>query len=183
MKQITDVIQYFSQFVAKSAVTKLLAKNSAAGGYADISSILNNVVDENRNSEITDFILGINEETVNKIISQVKGYYLFVDFGNISSILSETRAKFDELRLAITVAKPLSTNSFNNIEEMLVLEKALDIIAGIRRKMREDTDDRMTYPLLEQLVWPNEISPFYARDLSASIGWSMMFSRKGIDMI
>lgn len=183
MKQITDVIQYFSQFVAKSAISKLIAKNSTAGGYADISNILNNVGDEKRNSEITDFVLGINEATVSKMISQVKGYYLFVDFGNISSVLSETEAKSDEFRLAITIAKPLSTNGFNNLEEMLVLEKALDILATIRRKMREDTDDRMTYPLLEQLVWPNEISPFYARDLSASIGWSMMFSRKGIDMI
>ena len=45
--------------------------------------------------------------------------------------------------------------------------------------MRNDKSDSF----INRLQFPNEITPFFARELSNSYGWTLMFKMEGIDMI
>lgn len=63
--------------------------------------------------------------------------------------------------------------------EILITEQLLDIITQIRQELREDRSD----PFVQRLSFPNDITPFFARELSNSYGWTLMFNITGIDMV
>lgn len=55
----------------------------------------------------------------------------------------------------------------------------LRIIATIREDMRSDDSDSF----IRRMMFPNEITPFFARELSNSYGWTLMFKMKGVDWV
>ena len=117
---------------------------------------------------------------INFIIFSSYNYILnFIDYGNIASSTNSYDVKTDALQLAVTVAKPISSNSYDQAEEILITEDLLNIIARIREDMRYDRSD----PFVRRLTFPNDITPFFARELSNSFGWTLMFQLKGIDLL
>lgn len=179
MTILQDIFLYFAKYTTEEAISKVFSKGLTPDpkyislhekAIATASGIF---------PAITDYIFGVNEEAVKRRISQVKGIYLFVDYGNISSITSSKGVKEDSFQLAVTVAKPVSSSTFDQAEDILITEQLLEIIQTIRRDLREDRSD----PFVQRLSFPNDITPFFARELSNSYGWTLMFQMKGIDIV
>lgn len=55
----------------------------------------------------------------------------------------------------------------------------LRVIAAIRDDMRSDDSDSF----IRRMMFPNEITPFFARELSNSYGWTLMFKMIGVDLV
>jgi len=87
--------------------------------------------------------------------------------------------KYDDFNLALTLAKPTSANSLDYAEEVLLVDELLNTLRQIRDDMRNDRDN----PFIKALTFPNEITPFFARELSNSYGWTIMFKMKGVDLV
>lgn len=176
---LQDIFHYFCKYPSTAAIENYFTKNGEVP--MDYSIMKAKALDhaEDRFPQITDYIFGVNEEQVKLKISQVKDIYMFIDYGNITSRTNNLNVKEDTMQLALTIAKPLSSGSYDQAEELLITEQLLEIITAIRNDLREDRTD----PFVKRLSFPNDITPFFARELSNSYGWTLMFQMSGTDMV
>lgn len=178
MSLLKDIFTYFARYVTPDVADRFFTKSAGEQEYTMLR-------DEARAAargtfpELTDYIFGVQEDSVSRRISQVKGVYLFVDYGNISSMEDARNVRSDEFSLAVTVARPMSSTALDMADELLVSDRLLRIIAAIRDDMRFDDSDSF----IRRMMFPNEITPFYARELSNSYGWTLMFKMKGVDWV
>lgn len=175
---LQDIFHYFCRYPSVDAVAKIFNKANGSEDYARMKAKAIGAC-KDRFPQITDYIFGVNDERVKSQISMVQGIYLFIDYGNISTRENALKVKEDAMQLAVTVAKPLSSRTYDQAEEILITEELLDIITQIRQELREDRSD----PFVQRLSFPNDITPFFARELSNSYGWTLMFNITGIDMV
>lgn len=178
MSLLKDIFTYFARYVTPDVADRFFTKSAGEQEYTMLR-------DEARAAargtfpELTDYIFGVQEDSVSRRISQVKGVYLFVDYGNISSMEDARNVRSDEFSLAVTVARPMSSTALDMADELLVSDRLLRVIAAIRDDMR--SDDANSF--IRRMMFPNEITPFYARELSNSYGWTLMFKMKGVDWV
>lgn len=178
MSLLKDIFTYFARYVTPDVVDRFFTKSAGEQEYTKLR-------DEARAAalgtfpELTDYIFGVQEDSVSRRISQVKGVYLFVDYGNISSMEDARNVRSDEFSLAVTVARPMSSTALDMADELLVSDNLLRIIAAIREDMRSDDSNSF----IRRMLFPNDITPFFARELSNSYGWTLMFKMKGVDWV
>lgn len=174
MSLLKDIFTYFARYVTPDVADRFFTKSAGEQEYTMLR-------DEARAAargtfpELTDYIFGVQEDSVSRRISQIKGVYLFVDYGNISSMEDARNVRSDEFSLAVTVARPMSSTALDMADELLVSDRLLRVIAAIRDDMRSDDSDSF----IRRMMFPNEITPFFARELSNSYGWTLMFKMKG----
>ena len=172
------ILEYFSRFVSRDALDRFFLA-STGQDYDDLRSEIERQPDDRRFHELADFIFGIDENAVKTKITQVSGCYLFVDYSGIKSSVDRFDVKTDLFHVAVTVAMP-HPNDEDQFANMLGMDECLDIMAGIRDFMRNDIDTDLH---LQWLQFPTSISPFVAKGLSNSFGWTMEFDIIGTDMI
>ena len=137
---LQDTFHYFCKYPSVEAVNKFFSKSGAGEEYELMKARALGTCKEIF-PEITDYIFGVDDTQVQNQISMVKGIYLFIDYGNITSKEDKLHVKEDSLQLAVTVAKPLSSGSYDQAEEILITEQLLKIITAIRKDLREDRSD------------------------------------------
>lgn len=176
---IKDLFVRLARFVPEGALSNIFLAPTGSSYRTFMEQVLH---DPERSPihTIQDFIFGINAESAQKRISQVRGIYLFVDYGNISSSIdTAVDVKTDAVRVAITVATPMPTDQ-DQVSELLSQDACLDAISQIREGLRDDED------LEKGIKWmrhPSTIQPFTAKALANSIGWTMEFDVIGIDIV
>ena len=129
--------------------------------------------------EIDDFVFGADEEEVKRKINEISGTYLFVDFGDIASTRSEKGTITDAFQISLTVARKVSSSDLDMIATAVVFERMLQHVAAIKKALLAETKN---HPWLAEIDWNSDFSPFVARELG-SIGWSLIFERKGLDLL
>lgn len=173
-----DIFVYFARYMNRDVVSALFTKAHGDEAYDNLRDEALSAA-TGRFPDITDYVFGVQEDSVSRRISQVKGIYLFVDYGGITSSEDLRRVKSDELSLAVTVARPVSSAAMDMADELVLSDRLLRIIAAIRDDMRFDDSDSF----ICRMLFPNDITPFYARELSNSYGWTLMFKMRGVDWI
>ena len=171
-----DIFVYFARYMSQDVVSAVFTKAHGEEAYDSLRSEALSAA-TGRFPGITDYVFGVQEDSVSRRISQVKGIYLFVDYGGITSSEDLRHVKSDELSLAVTVARPVSSTAMDMADELVLSDRLLRIIAAIRDDMRSDDSDSF----IRRLLFPNDITPFFARELSNSYGWTLRFKMRGID--
>ncbi len=174
-----DIFLYFARFADRSGVFKNFTKNTGSDEYNRFKAAVDQLPETPIVPGINDFILAASEESVKKRILTFKSTYLFVDYGEVASQQTSLKVQEDYFRLALTVAHPLSANTLNMAEEIVLNDRLFNLIRSIRKYMKNDRQD----PFIKRLTFPQEIQPFYAPALSNSFGWTMVFQMSGIAMI
>jgi hypothetical protein len=172
------ILKYFSQFVSREALENFFQASSGLAYDQSKEEVLA-VQDGNRIPGLDNFIFGINTDAVKTRISSVLGPYLFIDYSNIVSTLSKQDVKTDSFHIAVTVAQA-HPNDEDAFAETLCQSECLDILKAIRERMRDDVD--IDYSI-EWLPFPTTISPFVAKELSNSYGFTMELDLKAIDAV
>lgn len=179
MKHILhDIFVYFARYMTPEAVNGAFAKAQGGETYEQLRRDALGVA-TGRFPEITDYIFGVREDSVSRRISHVKDTYLFIDYGNITSQTDQRLVKRDDFSLAATVAKPMSSTAVDMAEELLISDHILETVTLIRDDMRSDDSDSF----IQRLLFPNDITPFFAPELSNSYGWTLLFKMRGVDWI
>lgn len=173
-----ELCKYFSRFVSRTGIENFFLASSG-DEYDKMSRELLALPDTMRIPELTGFIFGIDETAVKQRISQVAGCYLFVDYSGISSSVDKLDVKTDLMHIAVTVAMPRPSDE-DQFANMISQDRCLEYISVIRSNMRYDIDKKAH---IEWMVFPSNISPFVAKELSNSFGWTMEFDVKGIDIV
>jgi len=179
MTTFQDIFLYFARFADRAGVLKNFTKTSGSDEYNRFRAAVEQLPASPIVSGISDFILAASEESVKKRILTFKSTYLFADYGEVSSRQSSLKIQEDYFQLALTVAHPLSANTLNMAEEIVLNDRLFTLICAIREYMKNDRQN----PFIKRLTFPQEIQPFYAPALSNSFGWTMVFQMSGIAMI
>ena len=170
------ILRYFSQFVSREALENFFQASSGLVYDQSKEDVLA-IPDGNRIPGLDNFIFGINTDAVKSRISSLAGPYLFIDYSNIVSTLSKQDVKTDSFHIAVTVAQA-HPNDEDAFAETLSQAECLEVLKAIRERMRDDVD--VDY-CIEWLPFPTTISPFVAKDLSNSYGFTMELDIKTID--
>ncbi len=179
MNLLQDIFLYFAKYPSHEGVLKTFVKGAGDDRYNKFKKAVEELPVKDRFPQISNYVFGVNEDTVKNCISNISDTYLFVDYGGINSLETDRRVKMDNFHLAITIARPTSSATFELPEEVLMIDDLLAILCQIREDMRNDKDD----PFIKRLVFPTEITPFFARELSGSYGWTLMFQLQGVDLV
>ena len=173
-----EIFKYFSKFVSREALDRFFLATTGVD-YDQLRSEVEGLPDDRRLESITDLVFGIDEAAVKQKISQVSGCYMFVDYSNVTSSVDRLDVKTDSFHVAVTVAMPHPSDE-DQFSNLLGMDDCLAHMSFIRACMRHDIDAENH---MEWLPYPATISPFVAKELSNSFGWTMQFDIKGIDII
>jgi len=182
MNTLTEILVYFAKYPLKAGALKLFNKDTSDRftGYDELKAQITALSTHSLVPGITDYLFGLDEATLKQKISAVTGSYLFVDYGHISSDRDHLNRQNDRILIAITVATPLIQGSMDLVEQILLADENLDLLLQVRDIMYEDSRH---HPFVQQLSFPNEITPFFAKELSDSTGWTMVLQKTGIGLV
>lgn len=181
MNALRDTFLYFAKYPVKSGVLELFNRTDSNlfAGYATLKAAVEALDPHSLIPDIAEFVFGVNEESVKKRIQQLEGTYLFIDYGHIVTTSDQYDRHTDDMLLSLTVARPYDISKLDHVEQVLMADHCLYLLLQIRTQMQADSE----CPFVQQLTFPTEITPFFARELSDSIGWTMVFKKRGIEML
>ena len=180
---LRDTFEYFAKFPDHTGVMKSFNLTESSHFEEEYAAFKDRILSLEEHSivpGIKDYVFGADEELAKNRIQDITGFYLFVDYGNLTIDRDQHRTKKEEFLIAITVAIPLKPESIDHVEAMLYADMTLDFIRQIEERMISDSRDN---PYLQHLTFPNEITRFFARELQNSTGFTMLFSQQGIGMM
>jgi hypothetical protein len=173
---IIKLFSYFSQFVPVNVLKEIMIQpdRSRLPGYSEIQSeILLDPALSTRIPEIEKFVLSINEKFVSERIKNSKGFILFVEYGNIAADF--LRANGVKESIAVTVAHPFSDTNNDNLNEVIVMNRCLDILMLILRQMTADMGQLDFCSSIELITMPVDIQVVDPTTFYGCGGWSAMF--------
>jgi hypothetical protein len=180
---LKTIFTYFAKFPEKAGVLKNFTKGTSGlyAGYDTLKSDITALAPHSLVPGITDFVFGSDMTSVIKRIEQISGIYLFVDYGNIYDYLLEPmKSETGEFVIAITVARKIQPDDIDAIEQLLLGDITLGMLTQIKDLARQDSNQNI---FLKYLTFPNDFSPWFARDLFNSTGWTMTFKVKGAQLV
>lgn len=181
MTLMQDIFKMFARYPLKDGVLKAFNKGtSKVAGYDQFLLDIKALDDYSLIPAIQDFCFGVNEDVVKKRIDKFQSYYLFLDYGSIDSDVDGFNRRKDGLYLAVTVALPTNPVNYDMADEVLLTDQCLAYLLQIRDDLIKNQE---THPWLKDLSDNHEISPFVARELNSSVGWTMTFKREGIGLL
>lgn len=181
---LQDTFKYFAKFPLMSGVNKnfnVTSSNRFGTDYTDFQNEISTLEETELIPDIEDYIFGVDEDMVKRRVQDVTGIYLFIDYGAINKNLETTaNVEMDSLVMAVTVAFPVNENELDAVETMLMHQQTLNYISQIKNKMKEDSKKTR---LVDKITFPVEITPWFARELMNSSGWTMQLSYKGPGLV
>ena len=175
---ITDLLKYFARFPRKAGVLSMFANGgSDFPQYAELSDFVRNLP-EPIIPGIENFVFGQSFDHVKQRIDNLTDSYLFVDYGEFSSVRTARNSIIDSQKLAATVAIKLS-DSADIVETAIASDAALALLTELRKQLILDSRSE-DFPWLERISDSHEIIPFVSPEFK-SIGWTLMFSASASD--
>ena len=178
MSILYDIFLYFARFLTSEALEAAFRLPSGEK-HQQLLEKIQALPSDRQIAGIEDFVFSINRESVQKRLDNIKGTFLFVEYSTISSKVNSVDVKTDNVRVAITVARPRPQDQ-DDATEMLWQDETLRIISDIRKYMRDDLDCGMS---VWWLNFPTSIQAFIAPALANSMGWTMEFDIQGTDIV
>ena len=173
---IIKLFRYFSRFVPVSVLKEMMIQpgHSRFPGYSEIEAEILSVTKQNVCiRDIEKFVFSINEKFVSERIKNSKGIILFVEYGNISADFK--RANGVKQSIAITVAHNFSDTNNDNLNEVVLMNRCLDILLSIIQQMFIDMGQLDFCSSLELITVPADIQVVDPAAFYGCGGWCVMF--------
>ena len=176
MNPLRDIFLYFAKFPKKGGVLELFNQDESEfyPDYAPLKAEIEALETHSLVPALKEFVFGVNEDSEKKRIKELDGPYLFIDYGHIMTTENQYQVQTDEMLISLTVAIPHKIESQDIVEQVLMADDALKMLLEIRSLMEADSK----CPFVRHITFPTEITPFFARELSDSTGWTMVFKKR-----
>ena len=172
---IISIFKYFARFVSKEALSSVFIQpdRSRMSGYTEVETEVMSAPDTHVIPLITRYAVSVSENFVAERIRNLRGFILFVEYGKIS--VSHDVADGVRQSLALTLAHPLSDTGGDNLNEILLMNDALEMLDHILRTMNaEQHEPDFCGGLL--VSWPAEIRPVDPVAFYGCGGWCATFT-------
>jgi len=178
---LQSIFLYFARYPSHNGVMKNFNRSSTRQEYVDFKQSAFDLPKKNLFPEIKDYVFGTTDKEVSDKIQSFSGTYMFIDYGNLEASLDRLQVKTETLKIGITIAMPLSSNTFDSAELILMHDRYLKILSQIREDVRNES--KYPNPFVKQLTFPSQIIPYQSAELKNSFGWSMVYEMKGVGLI
>ena len=102
---IINLFLYFARFPQRQGVLDIFNKDrSEIPGYDSLKSLVEAMTEAPVHPEVCGFVFGPNFYSVKTCVSQLTGYYLFVDYGDIKTETDKSNRIADTFQVAVTIA-------------------------------------------------------------------------------
>jgi hypothetical protein len=175
-----DIFLAFSRFVSPAGREAIFVKG--ASPFTGYDALLQQVKDMDSTyviPDLNDYVFGANDTAINKRIAGLHSYFLFLDYGSISSSLDAINRIHDSFSLAITIAYPLADFDGDLVEQVIISDSCLDKLLSIRRELIKEEKERYW---LKDMAANHTIVPWIHKERQC-IGWTILFDRQGFDML
>ena len=173
---IIKLFRYFARYVPLYVLREMMIQpdRSRMPGYFEIrAEVLADPSPGVRIPEIEKFVFSINEKFVSERIKNSKGLILFVEYGNISADF--THANGVKESIAVTVAHNFSDTNNDNLQEVILMNRCLDILLSILRQMFADMGQLDFCASLELITLPVDIQAVDPAFFYGCGGWCAVF--------
>ena len=179
---LREAFLYFCKFPSTTGILNSMFRNakSSVTDYNTLRASITNLPDHELVPEILNFLFSSNEDKLKKEIENTTGIFMLLDYGQLSSAKDNLERKNDSFDMGIIIARKMKPDDYDMAEILLIQDELLNTVRKVREQM---IADQKYHPWIKQLDFPHTIIPWYARELCNATGFSMMFSRTGIDMI
>ena len=179
---LKEAFIYFAKFPLIAGVISSMFRmgNTSVPGYGDLKTEVNAINPNSLIPEILNFLFSSNEDKLRAEIEDTKGIFMLLDYGQLSSSIDSIKRKNDTFELGIIIAQKLKPEDYDMAEILLIHDQLLNTMRKLREVMFADT---ICSPFVKQLSLPHQINPWYARELANATGFSMTFSKSGIEII
>jgi hypothetical protein len=180
---IKDCFTYFAKYPLKAGVLNNFTKSSSEyfSGYDTLLAAITALTPHSLITNLNEYIFGSDLVSVIKRVEHCDGIYLFVDYGNIyDNLLEPMKTEQGEFTIAIIVARKTQPDDIDAVEQVLLSDITLAMISSLKDTAKVDANSNH---FLKYLTFPTDLSPFFARDLFNSVGWTMTFRTKGFHLI
>lgn len=173
---IINLFKYFSKFVPKSVLESIFIQpdESRKVGYSEIESEILNQSNDSIIMDIEKFVVSINENFISERIKNSNGFILFIEYGNLN--VDHDIEKGIVQSLAVTVAYNFSDNNNDNLNEIIHMNRCLDILDSILRKMGEEQKEIDFCSNAELITYPAEIQVVDPMNFYGCGGWCAIFT-------
>ena len=176
---ILDIFKYFGQFPQRQAVLDLFFSNrSEMAGYASLKAYIETMSIHSRIPSISGFAFGENEASVKKHVLDLTGTFMYVDFGELSTTRDQKNSITNTFRMGVTIAMKTGV-TLDAIEYAIASDETMKLVQSMLQLM---TSDQAENAWIKELSSDYETVPFDAPDWQAH-GWTILFNRKGADML
>ncbi len=178
---LREALLYFAKYPEKTGLLKSLFRigSTTVSGYDQLKTDITNAAEE-LVPGIVNFLFSANEDKLKEGIEDTKGVFMLLDYGQISSSKDDRKRQNDQFELGIIIARKMKPESYDMAETLLLMDEMLNLLREVRQQMI--TDSKCS-PFVKQLDFSQRIDPWYARELSNATGWSMSFTKTGIDLL
>jgi len=179
---LEEAFLYFAKFPRLEGVKSSMFRMGSTNikGYDSLKTAISELSNNSITPEILNFLFSANEEKLKSGIEDTKGIFMLLDYGQLSSSLDNLHRQNDESELGIIIAQKMKQEDYDMAEILLIQDQMLNIMRAVREQMRKDS---VCNPFVQQLKLPSRISPWYARELCNATGFSMNFTKSGVEMI
>jgi hypothetical protein len=174
---IIQLYEYFARFVPKDVLkaTFIQPAHSQFPGYAQIRADVLALPDDAVIPEFDTYTFSINENFVSERIRNSKKFLLFVEYGRFS--LDFTKPKGVQENLRIIVARNFSDGNNNNLQEVILMNRCLELLQQILFRMNADRNELNFCSFDELLHYPVEVMPFPLEFFYGCGGWIATFNK------
>ncbi len=175
---IPDIFTYFAKYPLLEGVKKNFKnKKSTMPGYLELKNTIDNLPVHSLLPELEDYVFGMNEKEVFDRIRNMKGMFLFIDYGQINMNINERNDyAASQIHLAINVGHEYSTQNDDIIEESIIMNKTLVVMQKIIKQIMGD-DKASDCPFKKYFNNPTQISPIEPKSFHGKLGWNVMFTK------
>ena len=179
---LKEAFIYFAKFPLLAGVISSMFRvgNTAVVGYSALKTEANNINPNSLLPEILNFLFSSNEDKLKAEIEDTKGIFMLLDYGQLSSSIDSMKRNNDAFELGIIIAQKIKPDQYDMAEILLIQDQLLNTMRKLREVMLADSK---CSPFVKQLSLPHQINPWYARELANATGFSLTFSKQGIDII
>ena len=173
---IIKLFRYFSRFVPLKVLKEIMIQpeHSRLSGYSEINAeILADLEPEVRIPEIEKFVFSSNEKFVSERIKNSKGIILFVEYGNIAANFKIANGVKESI--FVTVAHNFSNTNNDNLNEVILMNRCLDILMSILQQMIADEGQLDFCLSIELITMPVDIQVVDPSVFYGCGGWAAIF--------
>ena len=176
MKATEQIFLSFARFPDHDGVMKIFNRGESKQfpvEYAALKLATENLAEKSLVPQIKDFVFGVTEDIVTKVIQNFTGFYLLVDYGQMEVSRDGFEIQDQSFFVSITVAHPMTGSDPDIVEETIVADLALDYLTTIRAHLITQDRDRR----LQEVTFPHDLIPFQAPTANNSVGWTIVLTR------
>ncbi len=159
---IINLYKYFSKFVSKDVLRKMFIQpiESMKTGYQEIEAEILAGTDEFVIPDFDTYVVSINESFLSERMKNSKDFVLFIEYGEMD--VDHETVKGVKQSLSIAVAHNFSTTNNDNLNEILLMNKCLEILDQIIAHMQSEQDsldfcqnaELITFPAAYKVIDP-----------------------------